>query len=148
MFTYSCFRTILSFEEMQTYLFMKNWTTGPFYILLGKKTSCGKKIAKLNEQIFANLCWNKGTRCLSPEINSSNNVWQKRKNLFKVLILLYGQAASKQSIFRNIVGCYQNRNPSQTFSGDNIISSFEKIVSGGTTFQLKHRTMVYRPELY
>ena len=64
-------------------------------------------------------------------------MYDKRgKNLFKVLILSYEQATSMdKSIFRNIFGCYQNRNISQAFSGDNVISSsFEEIVSGVVTF--------------
>ena len=52
------------------------------------------------------------------------------KNLFKALILLYGQAMSMdKSNFRNNVGCYQNRNPSNGFSGDNFISKVLKKLS-------------------
>ena len=55
---------------------------------------------------------------------------RRRKNLFKALILLYGQATSMdKSIFRNIAVCYQNRNPSQAFSGDSIISKVLKKLS-------------------
>ena len=44
---------------------------------------------------------------------------RRGKNLFKALILLYGQATSTdKSILRNIVGCYQNRNPLQAFCED------------------------------
>ena len=36
---------------------------------------------------------------------------RRGKNLFRALIFLYRQAMSMdQSIFRNILGCYQNRN--------------------------------------
>ena len=46
---------------------------------------------------------------------------RRGKNLFKALILLYGQATTMvKSIYRNIVGCFQNRNPWQNFSGDAI----------------------------
>ena len=52
---------------------------------------------------------------------------RREKNLFKVLILLDGQARSMdKSIFRNIVGCYQNRNPLEAFSRDNVISKVLK----------------------
>ena len=55
---------------------------------------------------------------------------RRRKNLFKALILLYGQATSMdKSILRNIVGCYQNRNPLQAFCGDNVISKVLKKLS-------------------
>ena len=43
----------LPFAEMQTYLFMKSWTTShpvPFYILLGKKISWGKKLRNLRNE--------------------------------------------------------------------------------------------------
>ena len=50
-----------------------------------------------------------------------------RKNLFKDYILLYGQAMPMDnSILRNIVGCYKNRNLSRLFSGDNLISKVLK----------------------
>ena len=40
-----------------------------------------------------------------------------------------------KSVFRNNEGCYQNRNPSQDFSRDNVISKVLKIsFSGGVTF--------------
>ena len=43
---------------------------------------------------------------------------RRGKNLFKTLILLYGQVTSIcKSIFGNIVVGYQKRNPLQTFSG-------------------------------
>ena len=55
---------------------------------------------------------------------------RREKNLFKALILLCGQATSMdKSIFRNIVGCYQNRNLLQAFSGDNAISKVLKKLS-------------------
>ena len=55
---------------------------------------------------------------------------RRGRNLFKVLILLYGQATSMDMcIFRNIVGCYQNRNQSQAFSEDNVISKVLKKLS-------------------
>ena len=60
------------------------------------------------------------------------------KNLFEALIFFYGQATSMdKSILRNIVDCYQNRNPSWRFEGYNLISKiFEKFwgVSGGFIF--------------
>ena len=54
---------------------------------------------------------------------------RRGKNLFRVLILLYGQATTMdKSIFMNIVGCYQNRSRSKVFSGDNVISKvFNKL---------------------
>ena len=70
----------------------------------------------------------KGARFSLPEVNSNNN--KRGKNLFKALILLYGQATSiDKSMFRNIIGCYQNRNPSKGFSGDNVISKVLKKLS-------------------
>ena len=44
---------------------------------------------------------------------------RRGKNLFKALILFYGQAlwttSMDKPILRNAVGCYQKRNPSQAF---------------------------------
>ena len=55
---------------------------------------------------------------------------RKGKNLFKGFILLYGQVTSMdKSFLRNIVGFYQNRNPSQAFYGDNVISKVLKKLS-------------------
>ena len=55
---------------------------------------------------------------------------RRGKNLFKALILLYGQTTSMDKpTFRNTVGCYQNRNQSQAFSGDNVISKVLKKLS-------------------
>ena len=55
---------------------------------------------------------------------------RRGKNLFKALIVLYGHATSMdKSILRNIVGCFQNRNPSQAFCGDNFMSNVLKELS-------------------
>ena len=60
---------------------------------------------------------------------------RRGKNLFKTLILLYGQVTSIcKSIFGNIVVGYQKRNPLQTFSGGCHFKRFEEIVSGEVTF--------------
>ena len=74
----------------------------------------------------------KKASCSSPEINSGKIIYYDRrgKNLFKALIILYGQETSlDKSILGNIVGCYQNRNSSQTFCGDNVISKVQKKTS-------------------
>ena len=64
---------------------------------------------------------------LVPRKISSNNVDRRRKNLFKALNFLYGQVTSMdKSILRNIVGCYQHRNPFQAFCGDNAFSKVLK----------------------
>ena len=54
---------------------------------------------------------------------------RRGKDLFKASIFLYGQVASTDKcIFRNIVGCYQNRNQLQAFSGDKVISKVLSLV--------------------
>ena len=72
-------------------------------------------------------------------------MYDRGKNLFKALILLYGQTASMyKCILRNIVGCYQNRNPSQAFCGHNVISKvLKKLFQVESLF---NRTIVYGPE--
>ena len=63
---------------------------------------------------------------------------RRGKNLFKALILLYGQAAPMgKSTFRNIVGCCQNRNPSQAFYGGNVISKVLKKLLWWSHFLIK-----------
>ena len=61
---------------------------------------------------------------------------RRGKNLFKALIFFYWQATSMdKSNLRNIVGCYQNRNPLQAFVwGYYHLQSSEEIASGGVTF--------------
>ena len=40
-----------------------------------------------------------------------------------------------KSILTNIADCYQNRNPSETFSGGQFhLKKFQEIVTGGVTF--------------
>ena len=58
------------------------------------------------------------------------------ENLLKAFISLYGKAKSMdKSIFRNIAGCYHNRNSSQIFYGHNFISkALKKIFPGQITF--------------
>ena len=69
----------------------------------------------------------KGTRCPSPEKYLVMMYDRRGKNLFKALNFLYGQVTSMdKSILRNIVGCYQNRNPFQAFCGDNASSKVLK----------------------
>ena len=63
---------------------------------------------------------------------------RRGKNLFKALILLHGQETSMdKSNLRSIVVCYQNRNPLQAFSGDNVISKVLKKLS-----LMKHGTVI------
>ena len=53
-----------------------------------------------------------------------------------------------KSILTNISDCYQNRNSSQTFRGDNITSkSFNKLFLIKSLL-IQEMTIIYRPELY
>ena len=71
----------------------------------------------------------KGARCLSPEINSSNNLW-KRKKWIQSFYPFYGQTiAMDKSILRNILSPFQNRIQSQAFCRDNVISKVLKKLS-------------------
>ena len=70
------------------------------------------------------------------------------KRSIKALILLHGQAMSMdKSILRNIIGCYENKNLLQAFCGDNIISKVLKKLYLVESL-LKHRTIVFSPDIY
>ena len=73
-----------------------------------------------------------------------------RKNLFKDYILLYGQAMPMDnSILRNIVGCYKNRNLSDFFPGIILYQKFwrscfkwSQFLSKSQGYSLQSRTLL------